>query len=215
MRARAAAVALLLLASVLLAGCGVPRDEAPRTLDRDAAPFRLFEDEPSPAPAGDVVVELWLVRGDRIVPSRRAVQQPGSPQQVLRALFSGLTEEERTAGLSTAIPATIELTGVEVSEGIAVVTLQGVNEQVQVLAFAQVVATLDGRPEVTAVRFRDAERDLPVPRGDGSVSGAPVTRQSYLEVLGLDVGGTVPTPPPPAEPLVEPAPAGGDPAPAG
>jgi hypothetical protein len=212
-RARAAGTALLLLLAVLLAGCGVPRDEAPRALDRDAAPFRLFEDAPSPAPAGDVVVELWLVRGDRIVPSRRALQQPGSPQQVLRALFAGLTEEERAAGLSTAIPATIELTGVEVNEGIAVVTLQGVNEQVQVLAFAQIVATLDGRPEVMAVRFRDAERDLPVPRGDGSVSGAPVTRQSYLEVLGLDVGGTVPTAPPSAEP--PPAPDGGEPPPAG
>jgi hypothetical protein len=189
-----------LAAVALLPACGVPRDEAPRALDPAAAPFRLFQAEESPAPTGDVEVQLWFVRGDRVVPTTRLLQAPAAPEQVVGALFAGLTDEERAAGLSSAVPAGISVSEVRLEGRVAVVTLEGVNEQVQVLAYAQVVATLDGLARVDAVRFRDADRDLSVPTGNGSVRAEPVTRADYAQVIGLDFGGTTPSPVPPPGP---------------
>ena len=176
---------LAALAVVLLTACGVPQEDTPRPLDRDAAPFRVFDLEAVPAEPGDLQVPLFFVRGDRLVPVQRELPLPGSPEQVLRALFTGLTEAERAEGLSSAIPTGVELEGVEVTDRIAVVSLDGLNEQVQVLAFAQIVATLDAREDVVGVRFRTDDGDLRVPRGDGSLTEAPVDQQSYAEQLGL------------------------------
>jgi hypothetical protein len=187
------------LVLLLVAGCGVPQDEAPRALDRAEAPFRVFESEAAPTPTGDLAAELWLVRGDRPEAVLRQVPRPGSPQQVLGQLFSGPTEQESAAGLTTAIPTAFELEDVTVDDGIAVVTLAGLGDQVRTdnnVAYAQIVATLDARPEIDGVRFRTDDGDLPVPRGDGSLTDAPVNRRSYGELLGQPVA-TTPVPPAP------------------
>ena len=197
------------LAVLLLAGCGVPQDDAPRALDRADAPFRVFESEAVPTPTGDLAAELWLVRGDRPEPVVRAVPRPGSPEQVLEQLFSGPTEQESAAGLVTAIPTAFELEEVEVEDRIAVVTIDGLGDQVRTdnnVAYAQIVATLDARPEIDGVRFRTEDGDLPVPRGDGSLTDAPVSRASYDELLGQPRATAVPPPP------VAPAPAPSAPA---
>ena len=176
--------ALAALSVLLATACGVPQDDAPHPLDRGAAPFRVFEPSAAPSPEGEVDVQLWFTRGDRLVPVERVVERPGTPEQVLETLFTGVTDAERADGLTNAIPTAITLDSVEVDDRIAVVTLEGLNEQVRVLAFAQIVTTLDGRPEVDGVRFRSDDRDVQVPRGDGSLTGAPVDRGSYTVLLG-------------------------------
>jgi len=198
---------LLLAGLLLLAACGVPQEEEPRALDRDAAPFRVFERDVAPQVQGDLDVRLYFVRGERLEPVVRSVDAPGSPRQVLDALFTGLTEEERSTGLSSSIPSTVSIVQVELRERIAVVTLDGLNEQAQVLLFAQIVATLDDRPEIDGVRFRTTDRDLAVPRGDSSLTDAPVDRSSYAEQLGEAAGASgVPPPPVNPAPTVEGAP---------
>ncbi|HWH28153.1 MAG TPA: GerMN domain-containing protein [Mycobacteriales bacterium] len=200
----------LLAAVALVAGCGVPEDDAPTALDRDSAPFRVFDRDVAPPQQGDLAVELWFVRGDRLVPVARAVELPGTPRRVLSTLFDGVTETERRAGLSSSIPTAVSIEGLEVKDGIAVVTLEGLNEQVQVQAFAQIVATLTGRPEIDGVRFRANGRDIQVPRGDSSLTEAPVDRDDYSELLGVARRTPTPAPaaepaPPPAEPAASPA----------
>lgn len=177
----------LLLAVLLglLTACGVPQDDEPRTLDPAAAPFRAFQPDAAPPPQGDLQVELWFLRSDEPVPITREVELPGSPRQVLEQLFRGPTEAELAEGLSSAIPSSVGLRDVTVSEGIAVVTLDGLNEQVQVPAFAQIVATVDGLPNVVGVRFRTSAGDVQVPRGDGGLSAGAVTRNDYAVLLGL------------------------------
>ena len=178
---------LLLLLVGLLAACGVPVDDGPRSLDRGAAPFSVFEPDVEPTQGGDISAELWFVSGDVLAPVQRAVPSPGSAQQVLELLFAGLTETERTGGLRNAIPAGLTFDNVAVQDGIATVTLAGLEEQVlaqvQVLAFAQIVITLDSRDDVARVRFRANDRDLPVPRGDGLLTEEPVDRDDYDEQL--------------------------------
>lgn len=190
---------LALLACALVAGCGVPTDEEPRALDRAAAPFRVFETQTPAQPDGEVQAQLYLVRNGQVQPVQRQVPLPGSAQQVLQQLFDGPTESESASGLSTALPSGLRPQGLEVRDRIAVVSLDGLDEQVrtdQVVAFAQIVATLVARPEIDGVRFRARDRDLPVPRGDGSLTDAPVNRESYAEQLGEPQANAVVPPEP-------------------
>jgi hypothetical protein len=192
---------VLVLLALALAGCGVPNDEAPRALDPSAAPFDFFERDVAPPAQGTLQVEMWFLRGEQPVLVERAFEPPGSPRQVLDALLLGPTAAEEQAGLSSAVPASLELVDLEVTDGVAVVTLAGLTEQVQVPAFAQVVATLDGRPGIAGVRFRTRDADLPVPSGDGTVVSSALTRTDYAVLLGL----APPPPPPPAPPAEPPA----------
>jgi hypothetical protein len=206
---RALAVLATALATALLPACGVPTDDQPRALDRGGAPFRVFEAESSPAPEGEVQADIFLLRDSLVVAVQRQVPMPGTPKQVLEQLFAGPTGAERDVGLSTALPNAIRLVDVAVQDRIALVTLDGLDEQIrtdQVVAFAQIVATLDGRPSVDGVRFRTGDGDLQVPRGDGSLTDAPVNRGSYGPQLTGAVPEAVPPPPEPApEPEAEPA----------
>ena len=198
-------IALSLLTCVLLAGCGVPSDGEPRVLDRAAAPFGVFTTDPPAQPGGEVQAELFLVRDGEIQSVRRQVPLPGSAQQVLQQLFDGPTQAESDSGLSTAVPTGLAVESLAVDDGIAVVSLAGLDEQVrtdQVVAFAQLVATLDARSEIVGVRFREEGSDLPVPSGDGQLTDEPVDRQDYAELLG----GTSTTPVIPPEPLPPPPP---------
>lgn len=211
---------LVLLTCGLAAGCGVPADDEPRALDRAAAPFSVFETRPPAQPDnGEVQAELFLVREGQLQSVQRQVPLPGSALQVLEQLLGGPTGPESETGLSTALPSGLTVEELEVDDGIAVVSLEGFDEQVrtdQVVAFAQIVATLVARPDIDGVRFRARGRDLQVPRGDGSLTDAPVNRESYAEQLvGPSTTSAVPPEPvPPSGPTpaaltpVEPTPSG-------
>lgn len=191
MRPRWAAVLLALGLSV--AGCGVPLDEAPRALDPADAPFRAF-DGTAPAPEGDGRVALYFVRSDKVVLQTRAVERSTGIRELLDLLLEGPTEEQVAAGTRSAIPTTFTVEDVEVRNGVAVVTLGGGATQVstQPLGFAQVVATLTAPGRARAVRFRLEGEDLPVPRGDGSLTTDPLDRDDYADLLSLP--SPVPTP---------------------
>ena len=195
---------LLVLVVLLMTACGVPQEEQPRALQRDDAPFRIFDNQVAPPPQGVLEAELWFLRGEQLVPLERPLELPGSPQQVLEQLLGGPTEEELGQGVSSALPDTLELLDLTVSEGVAIVTLADFGEQVQVPAYAQIVATLDGRPEISGVRFRTPDGDASVPRGEGGLSSEALTREDYAVLLGLrpapPLGSTTtPTPGPPAD----------------
>lgn len=195
---------LPLLVVVLLTACGVPQDDTPRRLDRDTAPFRIFERQVPPPPQGELQVELWFLRGEQPTAVTRPLELPGSPRQVLEQLLLGPTQAELSDGLDSAIPGSLELVDLSVDDGVAVVTLDEIGEQVQVPAYAQIVATLDGRPGIEGVRFRTRDGDVQVPEGDGGLSSGPVTREDYAVLLGLR---PTPTPSPP-----QPVPAAATPA---
>ena len=199
-----AVLAVALLALLLTAACGVPRDERPRALDPSAAPFQAYVPEAAPEPEGDRPVALYLVRADRLQRTERRIETPVSPTRVLGQLLEGPTSQELTAGLTTAIPATVQIESIRMESDVAVVSLTGLQqEQVrsdQLTAFAQIVATLDDLPGVEGVRFRSGDVDLEVPRGDSSLTDGPVKRSDYGELLQPPS-----TPPSPASAVPSPA----------
>ena len=170
-----------------LAGCGVPRDDEPRALDPREAPFRLFEDA-APTAEGEGRVALYFVRGELVVLQTRAVERSTSIDELLDLLLEGPTPEQVAEGTRSALPTTFSVEQVEVTPGgVAVVTLGGGATQVGAspLGFAQVVATLTAPGRARAVRFRLEGEDLPVPRGDGSLTTEPLDRDDYAELLRL------------------------------
>jgi hypothetical protein len=174
------------VAAAALTGCGVPVDAAPRALDPSEAPFQVLQEEAAARPTGDDQAALYFVRDDSVVRQTRRVEAPADVAAVLELLLEGPSPEQVEDGISSALPTTFDVEGVELGRnGVAVVTLGGSSTQISAspLAFAQVVATLTAPGLARAVRFRLDGDDLPVPRGDASVTEAPVDRRDYAELL--------------------------------
>jgi hypothetical protein len=183
-----AAVPVLLLA-LLGAGCGVPQDSQPRPLDPAVAPFRL-QPEQVPRPTGESRVGLYFVRDDRVVLTTRRAEGPVGLRGLLDLVIAGPTAEESALGRNSALPSSVTVEDVTERAGNAVITLGGPQEVVSAMraqAVAQIVATLTPNL-VRTVRFRYDGTDLRVPRGDGSLTEAPLTREDY--------SGIIATPPP-------------------
>lgn len=169
----------------LLAGCGIPRDDEPRALDPARAPVGALPRASSvPEPVGNDRVALYFIRDGLVAPATRPVPQSTSVEPLLELLFAGPTSTEQAAGTSSLIPASLSVVSVRQQGSTVVVTLGGSEGLVrpQVLAFAQIVATLTP-DRATGVRFRLDGADLAVPRSDGSLTDAPVSRADYASLL--------------------------------
>lgn len=187
-----------LVALLLVTACGVPTDPSPRALDPGAAPFGVLG-EPTTAPEGDGRVALYFVRGDRVVLQPRPVERSTTIRQLLDLLLEGPTPEQVAAGTRSEIPPDVGVEDVEVSgRDVAVVTLAVGDNQVGTspLGFAQIVATLTAPGRARSVRFRLDGEDLPVPRGDGSLTSDPLDRSDYADLLLLQTASPAPSPAP-------------------
>lgn len=177
-----------LLAVLLTAGCGVPVDAAPTPLDPAAAPFRAYVPTPAAVPEGEGTATLYFVRDGRLEPVRRPTDDPASPRAVLGQLLDGPTGAELSSGLTTALPATLTVERLHISNDAVVVTLGGLPQDAvrgdQLTGFAQIVATVDDVTGIEGVVFRTPDGPLQVPRGDGSLSGGVLDRTDYEELFG-------------------------------
>jgi spore germination protein GerM len=178
------ALVTLVLAVLVLAGCGVPLDDAPRRL---GDPGRTgTAGGPAPNAAGATVLRLYLVRDDRLVRVPRRVAAPQTPAEQLDTLLAGPTAEESDDGLSSAL-STMTVTDLRLAGRRATITLgsragQGVRSD-EVLAFGQIVCTLTNLPDVGTVSFEADGVPLWVPRADGSLANTPLTIADYSDLL--------------------------------
>ncbi|KWV32751.1 hypothetical protein AWV63_10835 [Micromonospora rifamycinica] len=180
-------VLLPVVALLLPAGCGVPVDDRPRGVE---PPFG-----PPAAPAassvpGRVEQAFCLVRDGRLVRTVRQVDAAGGVDGHLRRLLAGPTQAERAAGLGTALPGAVHVLGARLVDGRAHVEVEPLGEESgrsdEVLAYGQIVCTLDSRADVSGVSFLLRGGPLEVPRADGSLSAGPLTAADYPAVTGPD-----------------------------
>ncbi|GAB3436983.1 hypothetical protein GCM10027517_07890 [Phycicoccus ginsengisoli] len=196
-RRRAAAVLAVVTVPFwagLLGACGAPVHGAPVTITK--VPYDLTRPTTpataAPEPGGAARPSVYLVRGQVLVPVRARSRQPTDPAaavaEVLGQLTEGPSEQERQAGLSTALgPGTaIRLTALE--GGVAKVDVAA-GDQVPAasrvpLAVAQVVLSVTSVPGVDSVLVtRDGEAvELPLP--GGALTASPVTAQDYASLVG-------------------------------
>ncbi|WP_420619801.1 GerMN domain-containing protein [Candidatus Poriferisocius sp.] len=184
--------AILAAALLLAAGCSVPEDGRPRTVDYSRLPDDLVAPTASPEPTPLITQEvlIYLIDENNLLsPVARDVASPAPPTTVLEALFSAPNEAESEQALSTALPADVEVVSIDVNPAGDLVTvalesevfeerLEGENRQ---LAVAQLVFT--ATENTGATRFSLLLNDNPVPLPtDSGESDVPVTRDDFHSV---------------------------------
>ncbi|WP_425412613.1 GerMN domain-containing protein [Micromonospora halophytica] len=175
--------ALLAVLALVLAGCGVSAEDRPRGV-RPPPGVVMPPPVTAASPAtGRVAQPIWLVRDDRLVRVVRQVDVAGDVDLHLRRLLAGASSVEREAGLGSALPGAVGVTGARLVDGRAEVSVAPPPEESgrtdEVLAYGQVVCTLDARDDVSGVSFVRDGRPLGVPRADGSLSPGPLTAADY------------------------------------
>lgn len=172
---------------LLLAGCGVSPEGQARALDPNAGPYRVVTQNRAVPPAGSHPVAIFLVRDGALISTSRRIPEQPNPANVLKALSSGPSAAEKAKGLTTGLPPDRDVTVRSVDGGTVTVSLpqsaDSSNRSDAVLAFGQVVLTLVGLPTVTGVLFEQNGQALQVPRADGSLSTAPLTRADYQRLI--------------------------------
>lgn len=175
---------------VLATGCAVPaQDEARRARD-EAVPFALLDPlappivPPASGPSSEPVA-LCFVRDGRLVIVSDEIGAPAD----LRAVLDALASPPADAGplLRTALTEPSVVREVRLFGGIARVDLlpevSALPADEQLLAVAQIVCTLTGRPGVGQVSFTLQGARLAVPKGDGSLVSSPVARDDYAGLM--------------------------------
>lgn len=134
-------------------------------------------------------VSLYFTRGEKLQAVKRSVPRVTRiGAEAVSALLAGPNEEERRAGLASAIPAATRLNGLTIDDGLAKVDLSrsfetGGSGLGLILRLAQVTCTLDAFPSVSGVRFALDGQLVDVLSGDGIVLDRPVTCAGYEAYL--------------------------------
>lgn len=190
----------LLVAALLVTGCGVRPQERPEPVTTAAAPST---DTGNGSSAAGPRLTVFFVRGAALAPVERRTDA-ATTAAALEQLVEGPTRAEVRTGIRTALAP--EVVGVDevLPEGLTTVSVTrgftGLTGGNQLLAVAQVVWTLTDLPTVTTVRFVVEGTPVEVPT-DAGLTDRPVGRDDYRSVAPAE-----PTPTP------TPAPSGSTPA---
>lgn len=185
---------LVAVAALLsLAACGIEADSSPRALDEDDVPEALAATTTtSTAPGSDVptrTIEVSFLSNEVLRASPREVEVRAGITGAIEALLAGPSEAERSANITTSIPAGTELLDVQVSEDGDLLTLDFSEElggpQGSELrnAVAQIVytATAFNGDEDQQVRFQIDGQVRSVPANRGATAPV-VTRADYRDL---------------------------------
>jgi len=195
---RPAVLALVAVAAVMLAACGVPPDDRATLAAPASVPFDLLGQAPSVTAttlpfAQTEKATLFLVQGERLAAVQRELPAPVSVESVLEALAAGPTATEVQLGLRTALlttPGLVNSGGV--SGGIATIDLGQPFSEIagrdQIVALAQIVSTVTGLPGVGRAAFTLDGQPVGILRGDGAVTTDSVSRDDYATLAPVPLG---------------------------
>jgi hypothetical protein len=181
-----------ILALVLACGaCSVPAERHAQLVEDDAVPFGLLEPETPPLLPSDAIgatdrAQLCFVEDDALTSVGMPLDSPIELDDVVSALADPPAIDDRSLRTVVADPALVR--EVRLVAGVARVDLRSAVSALggdeQLLAVAQLVCTLTGRPGVGLVSFTLEGAPADIPRGDGSVTNGAVSRDDYAELLG-------------------------------
>ncbi len=186
---RSPAPLVLVLVTMIIAACGIPRDQDPITTPGGVVlPAVAPTDAPPPVgpavPEADVAV--YLVQADHLVKVFRGARGPDLTG-ALNVVLAGPTEAELAAGIRTAISPQTDLRSAYLEGDTAVVDLSAtfveVGGEEQILAVAQVVLTATAVPRVGRVRFLLEGQGVEIPRADGTLSSESLGPADYQGLL--------------------------------
>jgi spore germination protein GerM len=173
----------------LVASCGIQADDGPRDIGVDDR--SLTPTDAADASEASGASRVYLVTPNESDAQRRlrSVQRDVQPRAapLLEVLFDGPNTTEAGDGMSTALPAGLQLRStrpvgdvlfVDVSE-----EMTELSGDLLILAVAQIVHTATEIDSVRAVRLRVEGQDLPWPRGDGKTATGALTVYDYPGVV--------------------------------
>ena len=137
---------------------------------------------PSSSPAAtQMAVRVYFLRGDKVVSVHRDVPVTGGAvgKAALLSLLAGPADGDRAAGISTAVPATSRMLGLEIHDGIADVNFSAAYESgggslSMTARLMQVVFTLTQFATVHRVVFRIEGTRVTTFGGEGVMLDHPV-----------------------------------------
>jgi germination protein M len=184
-RRAAVALALSVLVTAACAGDGRSTD---RASDPDGA-----QSEGPPSGSGNetasvIDYEVWFVSDELLHASSRSREAtPRVGAAAMDSLLSGPSEEEQSAGLTSAIPTGTKLLGLEVENGVATVDLSpnyetGGGSFSMRMRLAQVVYTLTQFPTVSGVLFEMDGRPVTTFSSEGIVLDDPLKRADFEDL---------------------------------
>ncbi len=179
---RRTALAAAGLVALVAAGCGIGPEAHPVIVGADQGGVG----QPTRRPDLRVVtVDVFLLRGDRLVRVTRAVQSAVGMHAALLALTQPLSGAEAQQGLRTALPASATPPSGSLAGSVARITMPEGFDRLplheQVGAMSQIVWTLTTHTSAGAVRLVVDGRDIPVPDGQGVLRDRPVGPTDYLD----------------------------------
>ncbi|MFZ9987529.1 MAG: hypothetical protein ACO3ID_08320 [Candidatus Nanopelagicales bacterium] len=196
---RGARAAVAVVASVLIAGCGVRLDASPQSIPAGAIPTSSASatGDPSPNPNPARAVRVWFAREDGLVPVitdlRREPAVP--PADIVAALAAGPSPEQAEDGLRTLVVdpltdtplASIPEEAPVTDAGSVIVTLSpdagALPPGDQVLLLGQIVLSLTGAgySSVTFVDGTGAPAAVPLP--GGRLLDRPAVARDYAGLI--------------------------------
>jgi len=173
-----------------IAGCGVPTQNVAHATPDDQVPSGLLSPTPpttTTLPPTTATTAITICLTSPIGPLRTVVRHvPANPTTtaVLAALAQDPTTQEKAVGLGTSVTSGI---AANVQKGIAHVTLDpefaSNSSADQLTAVAQIVCTLTAQPGIGQLQFELGGAAAAVPRGDGSSTTDPVSRDNYPDLM--------------------------------
>lgn len=177
---------LVAFVALAIASCGVPTDRSATKVPARDVPFGLLNKNSgvSTPSSGEERAVIYLARNDKLVAAPRNIGRPVTLDSLLDTLRAGPTSGEVSAGVRSALPASRSVRLVALARGTATLDLDRrfttLSAGDQVLALAQIVFTVTGRPGVGLVRFTQGRVAIEVPRGNGALTSARVARDDYI-----------------------------------
>lgn len=188
------------MAVMMLAGCGVSSDSAPKRLDssfdtaiRVAVSTTLPNIDPVvttvPSVAPDLrPIVVYLAQGEGVVPRARSLPEPVSPRDVVELLAKGPTENEAAVEMRTLFTSDTQVVEVsDVVDGMVTVNLDPsvleLSGSDQLLLIGQVSLTLTSLTRVSSVQYVVASGPIPVVGPDGVSIDRPVVKSDFSALV--------------------------------
>lgn len=196
---RVAQVTALLLATLAVVGCGAPTGSPAQTIA--PVPYDLtvppVPAAPTTTPTPSPGPQVFLVR-DEVLVAASSVSEVGGVRgtaaRALEQLVQGPADQQRTAGLSTALFAEVPLALVDLTDGLATVDIRA-GEQAPgaarlPLAVGQVVLTLTSIRGIDEVLLTSDGTRIAAPLPGGALTTQPLNARDYAELTVAPTTGS-------------------------